>query len=98
MFRTRILGLFFALLYIAWSAPSAMAQDGLWEKYSAAGRQALERRDFPAAEKQFAAALGEAEREGPETARVATTLYSQAELLAAQGKFAQAEPLGSGLN
>ncbi len=85
MFRTLILGLIFALLYGTWSAPSAMARDGLWEKYSAAGRQALEQRDFPAAEKQFAAALKEAERDGPETARVATTLFSQAELLGAQG-------------
>ncbi|MEE8283988.1 MAG: tetratricopeptide repeat protein, partial [Alphaproteobacteria bacterium] len=93
MFRTLILGLFFALLHVTWTAPAAMAQDGLWGKFSAAGRQALEKRDFPTAEKQFAAALKEAERHGPETARVATTLFSQAELLGAQGKYAAAELL-----
>ncbi|MCZ6741062.1 MAG: tetratricopeptide repeat protein [Alphaproteobacteria bacterium] len=93
MFRTLILGLFFALLHVTWTAPAAMAQEGLWGKFSAAGRQALGKRDFPSAEKQFAAALKEAERHGPETARVATTLFSQAELLGAQGKYAAAEPL-----
>ncbi len=75
MFRTLILGLSFALLYATWSSLLATAQDGLWEKYMAAGRQALEQRDFPAAEKQFAAALSVAERDGPETERVATTLF-----------------------
>ncbi len=50
MCRTRFFGLIFALLFIAWSALPTMAQDGPWGKYSAAGRQALEQRDFPTAE------------------------------------------------
>ncbi len=69
MCGTRIFGLLLALLCVTWSPLSATAEDGLWGKYSAAGRQALEQRDFPVAEKQFAAALREAERDGPDSPR-----------------------------
>ena len=96
MFRTLSLALLFALLCVTsvtWSPISASAQDGLWENYMDAGRQALEQRDFPAAEKHFAAALSEAKRDGPETERVAATLYGQAELLADRGNEAEVEPL-----
>lgn len=93
MLRTLILGLLFALPTVAWSPLPASAQDGPWAKYNAAGRQALERRDFPTAQKNFTAALIEAERGGPETERVAVTLFNQAKLLGAQGKFTEAEPL-----
>ena len=88
-----LLGLFVALLWLGWAPGAAAAEDAVWEKYHAAGRAALERRDFPTAKKQFAAALRQARREGPETARVATSLFSQAELLGAQGKYAETEPL-----
>ncbi len=69
------------------------AQGGLWETYRAAGDKAYQQGDYPEAEKQWAAAVKEAEGFGPQDPRLATTLNNLALLYDAQGKYAEAEPL-----
>ena len=49
--------------------------------------------DYTEAEKQFAAALKEAEQFAPKDPRLATGLNSLAEVYRAQGRYAEAEPL-----
>ncbi len=73
------------------SAGAVAAAEEPWQRHNAAGLQALQQRRFADAEIRFTAALREAERRGPDSARVAATLDHQARLLAAQGKFARAE-------
>ncbi len=64
-----------------------------WEALNAAGTEAYERGDYAEAEKQFGAALEEAEGFGPRDLRLATTLYNLAELYGAQVRHVEAEPL-----
>ncbi len=56
-----------------WPAHTS-AQGGLWETYMAAGDKAYQQGNYPEAEKQWAAALKEAERFGPEGPRLVTSL------------------------
>ncbi len=49
--------------------------------------------NYPEAEKQWSAALKEAEGFGPQDPRLATTLNNLAGLYQAQGRYAEAEPL-----
>ena len=75
-----------------WSA-HASAQGGPWETYMAAGAKAYQQGNYPEAEKQFGAALKEAEGFGPQDPRLAKNLNNLAELSRAQGKYTDAEPL-----
>ena len=68
-------------------------QDGRWETYSTSGIDAYQQGDYAEAEKQFGAALKEAEKFGPQDPRLATSLNNLAELYRAQGRYAEAEPL-----
>ena len=83
-------GLLLALACLT-SAGVMAAPEEPWQRHNAAGLQALQQRRFADAAMRFTAALREAERRGPDSARVAATLDNQARLLAAQGKFARAE-------
>ena len=74
-------------------ASCTMAQDTAWEKYMKAGEEACQRAQYAEAEKQFLAALQEAEKFGPKDSRLATSLNNLALLYDAQGQYAQAEPL-----
>ncbi len=47
---------------------------GPWETYMAAGKKADQQGNYSAAEKQFGAALKEAEEFGPQEQRLATSL------------------------
>ena len=65
----------------------------LWESYMDAADVAHQQGHYAEAEKQFAAALDEAERFAPEDSRLSTSLYSLAEVYRVQGRYAAAEPL-----
>ncbi len=69
----------------------ASAQGGQWN--TAAGIEAYQRGDYAEAEKQFRAALNEAEGFGPQDPRLARSLNNLAELYRVQGRYAEAEPL-----
>ncbi len=59
-----------------------------------AGTKAYQQGNDPEAEKQWSAALNEAERFGPQDPRLATSLNNLAGLYRAQeGKYGEAEPL-----
>ncbi|MCH8267055.1 MAG: tetratricopeptide repeat protein [Acidobacteria bacterium] len=64
-----------------------------WESYIQAGEAAYEQGNYAEAEKQFLAALQEAENFGPEDPRLATSLNNLAVVFRAQGKYEEAEPL-----
>ena len=49
--------------------------------------------NYPEAEKQWSAALKEAEGFGPQDPRLATTLNNLGEVYRAQAKYAEGEPL-----
>ncbi len=85
-----ILGLFFAVSVdttLAWS------QTNTWEQQIEAGKKAYSRAQYAEAENRFAAALREAEKFGPEDARLATSLNELGLVYSAQDKYAEAEPL-----
>ncbi len=71
----------------------APAQGDLWETYMDAGAKAYQQGNYPEAEKQWAAAVKEAEGFGPQDPRLATNLNNLGELYRAQGRYAEAEPL-----
>ena len=64
-----------------------------WDMYIAAGNAAYQQGDYTEAEKQYAAALIEAEGVGPEHPGVALSLNNLAALYDVQGRYAEAEPL-----
>ena len=72
--------------------PAACSQAPL-ETYTDAGTRAYEQGHYAEAEKQWIAALEEAEKFGPQDPRLATSLNSLAFLYHAQGQYGQAEPL-----
>ncbi len=71
----------------------AFLQGGPWETYTDAGDKAYPQGNYPEAEKQWSAALKEAEEFGPEDPRLATSLNNLALLYGARGRYAEAEPL-----
>ena len=68
-------------------------QETLWDAYIDEGSKAYSEQDFAEAEKQYVAALKEAEKFGPQDARLINSLDSLASLYEAQGKWVEAEPL-----
>ncbi len=72
-----------------WPVPG-LAQGGSWESYIAAGQEAYRRADYAEADKQFMAALKQAERFGPQDARLATSLNGLASLYRSLGRYADA--------
>ena len=81
------------LLGILCLASFAVAQEPAWEKYTKAGTEAYQRGQYAEAEKQFVAALKEAEKFGAQDPRLATSLNNLATLYINQGKYAEAESL-----
>ncbi len=71
----------------------AFAQGGQWNTLNAAGIEAYQRGDYAEAEKQWSAALKEAEGFGPQDPRLATSLNNLAIIYNEQGRYAEAEPL-----
>ncbi len=62
-------------------------QVGPWETYMAAGVKAFQQGNYPEAEKQFAAALKEAEGFGPQDPRMAASLNNLGEVYRTQGRY-----------
>ena len=87
--RWLLVGLVFLALWPA----HAPAQGGQWESYITAGQQAYQQADYAEAEKQFEAALKEAEAFGPDDVRLATSLNELGLVYDAQGNYGEAEPL-----
>ena len=81
------------LLGILCLACFAVAQETAWEKYNRAGIEAARRGNYAEAEKQWSAALQEAEKFGPEDPRLAQSLGNLGVVYRFQGKYAEAEPL-----
>ena len=71
----------------------ALAQTADWARYTDAGIAATEEHRYAEAEKQFKAAIEEAEKFGPGDTRLATSLSYLAEVYVVQQKYAEAEPL-----
>lgn len=87
------------LLAVLWLWPAAaLAQVEQWQSYMDAGVEAYLQGDYTEAEKQFAAALKEAEQFAPKDPRLATGLNSLAEVYRTEGKYAEAEPLLTGMS
>ena len=70
-----------------------VAQVTLWDKYIDAGTKAYQQSQYAEAEKQFVAALHEAEKFGQQDGRLATSLNNLALVQKTQGRHAEAEPL-----
>ena len=90
---TRIRGCLFLVLvsipFLLWG----QSTDSAWERYTEAGLDAFQQDNYAEAEKQFKAALQEAEKFGSEDPRLAGTLNLFVWLYNKQGKHAEAEPL-----
>jgi tetratricopeptide (TPR) repeat protein len=93
--RNRIAGyLLGGVLCLVLSAAPAAAQDAaVWQKYVEGAKAAYQQKDYARSEQLLGAALREAAKFGPDDPRVAVTLHNQANLEAARGKAAAAEPL-----
>lgn len=81
------------ILWVAVTAGSASGEQHAWQTYTESGRVAYRHGDYTQAEQLFTMALREAERCGPQTICVATSLNNLAILRRAQGQYTQAEPL-----
>jgi tetratricopeptide (TPR) repeat protein len=75
------------------SRTSAADPDTVWQQSYDAGREAYERADYNRAQQMFAAAARQAERFPDQDLRLARSLNNLAGAYAAQGKYAEAEPL-----
>ena len=64
-----------------------------WDSYIDEGSKAYSEQDFVEAEKQYVAALKEAEKFGPQDSRLITSLDALASVYEAQQKWVEAEPL-----
>ena len=83
----------FGILCLVLLSPQASAQGILWETHNEAGNQFSQQGKYAEAEKQFLAALLEAEKFGSADRRLARSLTSLATLYRAQSKYAEAESL-----
>ena len=83
----------FAACWRAGSVTDLSAQDGRWERVTAAGVQAFAQGDYAEAARQFQAALPLAEERRPDAERLATSLMHLAAVFDAQGQHTDAAPL-----
>jgi thioredoxin-like negative regulator of GroEL len=74
--------------WLVCSVTAVSAQDGRWERVTAAGVQAFEQGDYTEAARQFQAALPLAEG-----GSLATSLMNLAAVYYAQGQYTDAAPL-----
>ncbi len=91
---TMTLWLLAGLLCLALAAVAyVFLQRGSWKSYNNAGVKAYQQGNYPEAEKQWSAALKEAEGFGPQDQRLATSLGYLGEVYRLQRRYAEAEPL-----
>jgi tetratricopeptide (TPR) repeat protein len=79
-----------SLFYLS---PCIFGQDTPWDLYIDEGNLAYSEQHFAEAEKQYLAAVKEAEKFGPQDSRLITSLDSLASVYEAQRRYAEAEPL-----
>ena len=91
--RLSLVGVLCVMLVSALCIGCGQSAGSPWESYIQAGEAAYQQGNYAEAEKQFLAALQEAENFGPEDPRLATSLNNLANLYEAQGKYTEAEPL-----
>ena len=83
-----------SVLAVLWlCSTSASAQVEQWQNHVVAGGQAYQQGNYSEAEKQFTAAVKEAEGFGPQDPRLATSLNNLAVLYRTKGRYAEAESL-----
>jgi len=82
-----------AARWLVGSVTDVSAQDGRWERVTAAGMQAFAQGDYTEAARQFQAALPLAEGRRPDDERLATSLIQLAAVYDAQGQYSDAAPL-----
>ena len=86
--------LLLSFLAVLWLWPAAaLAQVEPWQNYMDTGVKAYQQGNYPEAEKQFTAAVKEAEGFEPQDPRLATSLNNLAALYRTKGRYAEAEPL-----
>ena len=86
--------LLLSFLAVLWLWPAAaLAQVEPWQNHMDTGVKAYQQGNYPEAEKQFTAAVKEAEGFEPQDPRLATSLNNLALLYRTQGRYAEAEPL-----
>jgi tetratricopeptide (TPR) repeat protein len=83
----------FAACWLMGSVTDVSAQDGRWERVTAAGVQAFARGDYVEAARQFQAVLPLVEGRRPDDGRLATSLLHLAAVYDAQGQYTDAAPL-----
>ena len=81
------------LVCLALWAVHACAQGGQWESDMAAGVAAYQQGNYAEAEKQWVAAVKEAEGFGPQDPRLATSINRLGDVHLHQRRYAEAEPL-----
>ncbi len=91
--RLSLVGVLCVMLVSALFIGCGQSAGSAWERYNQAGMEAYQQGNYAEAEKQWLAALQEAENFGPEDPRLATSLFALGSLYHAQGKYAEAEPL-----
>ncbi len=91
--RLSLVGVLCVMLVSALFFGCGQSAGSPWESYIRAGEAAYEQCHYAEAEKQFLAALHEAEKFGPEDPRLATSLNNLVELYHDQGKYTVAETL-----
>ncbi len=83
----------FAACWLVGSVTAVAAQEGRWERVTAAGVQAFAQGDYAEAARQFQAALPLVEGQRPGDERLASSLLHLAAVYAAQGQYTDAAPL-----
>ncbi len=81
------------VLCLVFVSTQACTQANRWETYNDTGRAAYQQGNYPEAEKQWVAALEEAESFGPEDPRLPESVNNLAVLYQVIGQYAEAEPL-----
>ena len=77
-----------------WSAPAFADSDSdSWQRLMSAGETAYQQGQYPEAEKDFAAAVGFAEKFGSDDTRLARSLDELAFIYGSLGRYDDAEPL-----
>jgi tetratricopeptide (TPR) repeat protein len=85
--------IWFLLLFVGFVSLSSVGQDSAWEASIQAGKEAMAKLQYPAAEKAFREALSAAERFGEKDERAPATLLFLAQACDAQSKRDEAEGL-----
>ncbi|HEX8118250.1 MAG TPA: tetratricopeptide repeat protein [Pyrinomonadaceae bacterium] len=93
MMRRTIYSLLTPALCLLLLPAAARAQGEAWDKYNRAGEAAAVKGDYGEAERNYLAAVAEAEKHGPKNPYLAHSLSELGRVKYEQGKYAEAEPL-----